>query len=491
MLMERQHPDCQDAILRTCLDSSLFAMLLLLALLSPASGEDYYISTSTGDDLNVGTSTTAPWKSLKRASKATLAPGDRLLLRAGDRFSGTLQLRAQGSIGHEIVVSAYGSGSKPLIEGFDADACIHLHNPSHLVVKGLELTNPNGLYGIHVTAHGAGELGTVILEQLDIHDVYRRAWSYPEAPGHGEYKRYGGINVQVMRGNRPSWWKGLIIRNCEIHDLGTCGISVASAYPLHEKLRHEMQTESFPIRGLVIEDNIIRDIARDGAMVRQCVGAVIENNQVMRTGKTSISNGIWFWDCIDSVMRYNVGSECGVKGRADGAPFSIDGYCRDCRIEYNYCRDNEGPAFIVFGNDDSGTGSIVRGNVSFNDATVEAKPGFAVMTMVSRVNETVVEDNIVIAGPKTRSLMGHHDWQGVPTDVTYRGNIFVGNGRARVEESVLQGGQFDGNLFFNVPKLPFNTGAHGDDAGKAFVEAMLRIRLISSGMPREETTPDN
>jgi hypothetical protein len=171
----------------------------------------------------------------------------------------------------------------------------------------------------------------------------------------------------------------------------------------------------------------------------------------------AISNGIWFWDCIASVMQYNEGWECGSPRGNDGAPFSIDNHCLDCIIQYNYSHDNEGPGYMIFGREGDNYRNTVKNNLSFNDnLTKTYKTGTACIAVVSEVKEALVERNIIVAGPETYNILGHRNWEGFPHEVTYRNNLFVGNGKAGIVEAdeVLRTGTFEGNLFINVPHLP-------------------------------------
>lgn len=468
------------------------AILILFFLPTLGLAADYYLSDSKGDDSAPGTSPAQAWKSIARASQVRYEAGDRLLLRSGDHFSGSLQLGAEDRVLEGLTIDCYQDGDAPTIDGQGADACIHLVNPSGVTVRSLALQNEKGKYGLRFTGRNAGRLGSVTIEDLAITKIYQAAWSAPEDAAHDEKKYYGGINAEVLRGSRPTWWEGVVIRDCTLHDLGTCGISIGSAYPLHEQRRARRRREPFPIKGVIIENNRFRNTARDGAIIRQCQGALLQHNEVTKTGRVSTSNGIWFWDCQDSVIRHNVGSRCGTRNRSDGSPFSIDYFSQGCVIEFNYSHDNEGPGFMAFGNHGTGTGSVIRGNLSYNDGTAEAKPGFGAVSMVSELKDTRVENNIVIAGPDTRVLMGHHDWQGLPEDVLYRGNLFVGNGKAEIESSVLQGGRFVENLVLNVPNLPSEALEGGDGTdGRRFMKAMQRRQELQerAGPNDTQTNP--
>jgi hypothetical protein len=90
----------------------------------PASGVAYYVDSAAGDDANPGTSAGAAWRTLGRAGAAPLAPGDRLLLRRGGRWSGGLTVARSGTAAAPIVVAAYGDGPLPVLTG--ASSCVTL-----------------------------------------------------------------------------------------------------------------------------------------------------------------------------------------------------------------------------------------------------------------------------------------------------------------------------------------------------------------------------
>ncbi|HMQ70185.1 MAG TPA: right-handed parallel beta-helix repeat-containing protein, partial [Ignavibacteria bacterium] len=78
----------------------------------------YYISSS-GNDLNTGTSPSDPWQTIARANTALASalPGDQFLFNKGDTFYGTVILSKSGALGNEIVIGSYGSGDLPIITG--------------------------------------------------------------------------------------------------------------------------------------------------------------------------------------------------------------------------------------------------------------------------------------------------------------------------------------------------------------------------------------
>ena len=99
---------------------SLLISLFLLMWALPAFAVDYYISSSTGDDDNDGLTEQTAWQNLDQIYLTfyynPLGPGDRLLLKRGDVWDGSVwQLRAEGNASDPAIMGAYGSGDNPII----------------------------------------------------------------------------------------------------------------------------------------------------------------------------------------------------------------------------------------------------------------------------------------------------------------------------------------------------------------------------------------
>lgn len=91
--------------------------LIILSILSlQGFAGNYYISAS-GSDANPGTSIGQAWLTFTNVPGALLGPGDTLFLRSGDTFRGALYLPQFGNASSRLVITAYGSGPKPVISG--------------------------------------------------------------------------------------------------------------------------------------------------------------------------------------------------------------------------------------------------------------------------------------------------------------------------------------------------------------------------------------
>jgi hypothetical protein len=82
-----------------------------------AASAVYYVDCVNGVDTNPGTSSTTAWRTIAKANKAALQPGDSLLLARGCTWTGTqLQAKWTGTATAPITIGAYGTGAAPVIK---------------------------------------------------------------------------------------------------------------------------------------------------------------------------------------------------------------------------------------------------------------------------------------------------------------------------------------------------------------------------------------
>ena len=97
----------------------LLFLLTFLFFSLTTSATNYYLSSSSGNDSNSGTSASSPWKTLNKLNSFhNLQPGDNVLFKRGDTFYGSITISNSGTSGSPITFGAYGSGAKPVITGF-------------------------------------------------------------------------------------------------------------------------------------------------------------------------------------------------------------------------------------------------------------------------------------------------------------------------------------------------------------------------------------
>ncbi len=110
-----------------------------MAKLAWKTAHNYYVDSSVGNDDWSG-SKDHPWKSLGKASTATLQPGDTLFFARGSSFTGGIEIKDSGDAQHPIVLTSYGEGVMPKFSNPDPTLlngnAIRLSG-NHIVLDGL------------------------------------------------------------------------------------------------------------------------------------------------------------------------------------------------------------------------------------------------------------------------------------------------------------------------------------------------------------------
>lgn len=94
----------------------LFTTILAIFLYLNSQATTYYVDASGGSDSNNGKTTATPWKTIAKVNSATLAAGDFVLFKRGEKFRGNL-ISKSGTTTANITYGAYSTGSKPLLLG--------------------------------------------------------------------------------------------------------------------------------------------------------------------------------------------------------------------------------------------------------------------------------------------------------------------------------------------------------------------------------------
>ena len=193
------------------------AVELTVRTISPGNTA-YYVDAAGGDNDNPGTVPEKAWKTIAPVNAMTLAPGDKVLLKAGCEFAGPLTPQGSGAEGKPIVIDKYGHGANPIINGEGkTDNAIHLHNQSFWEFRNLTVTNTDGgvwndegrklRRAIYVTASDAGDINHIYLQNLEIRDV-RGMYRFE---GH---QTNGGIICQVTGKEKKTRFVDLRIEDC-------------------------------------------------------------------------------------------------------------------------------------------------------------------------------------------------------------------------------------------------------------------------------------
>jgi parallel beta-helix repeat protein len=94
-----------------------FVAVCVILIPSASFSTTYYVSSSEGKDSNGGTTSSTPWKSLEKIGSKSFLPGDRIALKRGDVWRESFSFSSSGSNKDKIIISSYGEGKNPTING--------------------------------------------------------------------------------------------------------------------------------------------------------------------------------------------------------------------------------------------------------------------------------------------------------------------------------------------------------------------------------------
>jgi hypothetical protein len=394
------------------------------ALSEAKASVTYYVDSNSGSDQNSGTAPARAWKTLAKVNSSTFAPGDKILLKSGQSWTGQLWPKGSGSAESPIQVDSYGGDAKPVIQGAGtAEDTVLLKNQEYWEIQNLEITNTGSdratRRGVHLVAENYGEMRHIYLRSLTIHDV----------DGIDSEKVNGGIHYSAIGDTKPSRFVDLRIENNRIYRVDRSGIFGWST--------HWMRSKWYPSLGVVIRGNVLDDIGGDGIVVVAADGALVERNVVSRGNQRSdgYNAGIWPWSADNTVVQFNEVYE--VRGQRDGEGFDSDWNSRNTIIQYNYSHDNEG-GFLLICNDGTqapadsagNVGTIVRYNISQNDH-------HRGINIAGPVTNAIIYNNTIYVGESERvDLLLYSDWGGWSDGMSFYNNIFYVEGAAQFSYGV-------------------------------------------------------
>lgn len=345
--------------------SCVVAFMIMVTGVIPLSGATvyaensvYYVDSVNGSDDNNGKTPQLAWQTLDKVNTTEFQPGDTLMFKAGSVWTGTLHPKGSGEEGNPIKIDRYGEGSKPLISGAGAPAAVYFHNQEQWEVRNLEITNDAPTKGVRRGIHVDGSSGTwsnpkvykhFIFENLDIHHV--------KGDVSNDYAHNGGI---IVWGTAWDYHvSDVVVNNCKIYSLDSVGIYLNGAQTKYSS-------------NLKVINNLIYDVAADGAFILNTTDGLIENNVVHDTHVRASGYHVplWVFSAKNNVIQFNevYNTAPGGDAMAYDADYDSDGTI----IQYNYSHNNAGGAFLVVNNGtnsaNKNTNTTIRYNISQNDS---------------------------------------------------------------------------------------------------------------------------
>lgn len=309
------------------------------------AGQTYHFDAENGDDGRDGLTASSAWKSLNRLDSSVLKSGDKVLLKRGTAFRGSLVLdQVTGSESAPIVVDAYGTGALPLIDAADSGAAIQLNSCSHVQVRNLELTSDGAKsaktktdhHGVLLTSTLDRGCSHIVLQNLHIHDTFNP----DKVEGRGIYSYAAKLK----------WLDDLTVENCRIERTCVTGIFIQAA------------------QNVRILNNKLKDIGGPGINIVTAKRLLIRGNEVDHSGSKidprmhGRGSGAWTLGVDEGLVEKNKFMHAW--GINDSCGFHMDIGNKNLIAQYNLSLDNAGGFVEILGNNYN---CAYRYNVSIND----------------------------------------------------------------------------------------------------------------------------
>ncbi len=346
----------------------------LIFCLSINAQKQYYISSSKGDDSNMG-SKLNPWKTLDKISNQKLKPGDTVFFKRGDTFKGHFVPNGSGSRTKPLVITAYGSGNQPIITGQVGSAlggdfreAIYVNNQDNMVFDGLEVQNnrTSDRYGIDsaksfgINVHNTDNrvMSNFTFKNMTFRTVY--ALSYVNPVNQNAFNKFEVSALRFMSGWNKSNINNVLVEDCYFTDLQRIGVHI----------KHSKGNNGFDNRqtNFIFRSNEFYQIGGTCILPTRTRNCLIEynifNQPGAKTNERMIGRGsaVWNYYSVNTMIQYN---QCiGVRGILDSHGIHIDHHNVDTVVQYNYMEDCEGGFVEILAGNERAT---YRFNISRND----------------------------------------------------------------------------------------------------------------------------
>jgi hypothetical protein len=451
------------------------AIALLVAMIGASTvcaATTYYVDAATGDDSKSGTSRELAWASLKNINEHKFQPGDRILLRSGRAWAGSIQPRGSGTAEAPILLASYGDGAKPLIKGEGAAATIMLSEISYWTLRGIAVTNHGAKVdvrnGIKVHVAVAGIVAGIRLEDVDVSDVN----------GEVKSKSSGGIGFLAWRKKgKAARFDGILVDHCTVEHVDGQGIWFHTKGTLNsDEETDEPEESEFPNTNVRITGTTIIDTWRNAIFMRSALEPLIDHNLIRFASARTHGNAVVIVGSKGAVIRENEVSNTGENtGDGENGAFDADIGAVGTIIEYNWSHDNSGGLANIVNDPTHGTktaDTVVRYNLSENDkARVFGVGGAVTNTFI--YNNTVFigkgrSPHIVEAGRFVEHKPGNPDGIAFVNNVIYS----EGGGDYVLDASAVA---FDSNCVFGKRSVRDLRDAHKETGDPGFDRSALPI----------------
>jgi hypothetical protein len=428
----------------------VFSLFGIIKISADEIGTIYYVDAENGDDSNNGESPIAAWKTIDKVNSfGEFAPGDKILFKRGDTFSGNLWAKGSGTESAPITVGAYGDESDPLPyikgngsgSGMVVDAAVYTYMQDHYVIENLEVTNENPSTGAQYCIYAGAGSGKTTYD-ITIQNCYAHGfaenWSSNE---HG-----GLVGIMVHSYNWSGNHDGVKILNNTVKDCKDDGIVTQGSY-CGGTINGTANAKAD--QNIYVAGNTLSNIGGDGILVNNVNEPIVEYNVCHKAhskGK-DYAVAMWPFSARNSLFQYNESYETSSGGDSQG--FDCDYQCTGTTFQYNYSHDNAGGFMLICTEAKTWDGGTAYNNDAVVRYNISQKDKGQIFSLVGHLQNTWIYNNTIYTSYTSTSTIINSSEKGSDhaTNTKFLNNLFyVESGK--VNFGWLHNTTFDNNLIY-------------------------------------------
>lgn len=332
----------------------LFTCVQSVLAFAADAGTTYYIDAASGSDTNSGKSENSAFASVAAIAGLSLKPGDSVLFKKGETYTGDFDITANGTADAHITFSSYGEGDNPILYTPDAIIIVEIIDSSYIDFKGFTLTAPQG-QGLWLRSVNASTYNVTVSDCLFTGISAGAANTYLHA------------SHSALRISNDAFGKLFNIHDCTIDncEFANCCYGITNGGP-----QYTTDTE-LRNKNITVSNCSLHDIFDDAIIVMSVDYFTVTNCSIIDTCQTIITSPHNYYTapCWTGHVDHFLYQYCEVSGSAnylDGMTIDFDGMSSNCLAQYIYSHDN---ARFVWNcaYDETNVNNCVRYCLSVND----------------------------------------------------------------------------------------------------------------------------
>jgi len=329
-------------------NSPIIDKIEVLADTTAREASNIYISSSTGDDNNDGLTPETAFQTMGKLNSLDLLPGNSLLFKSGDTFTGKLVIQNEGGNSqHPITISNYGEGELPVLDGDGFLSTIHIINSGYLHFSNLEIKNDGGpakpgesedlRYGLYL--QNTFTDGTFFEHFRFTNLIFKNIYPTTRITDNDK----SGVNAHAI--NTSGSWGD------DIHPTRFNDVLIENCF-FTRTARHAVVLKA--INNLLVRNNFFEHVGGAGMVIAAGTSnALVEYNVTNYTGSSidprmaGRGSGIWCYRSKNLRVQHNKFMHA--RGIHDSYGMHIDTGNKNVVYQYNYSEDNEGGFVEILG----------------------------------------------------------------------------------------------------------------------------------------------